>query len=169
MRTILQLEPWRSLHEILLNRGVISEEMRRALEHYCQRWQVPQYQSILDCHILTEAELANHLADEFSFGRLLMVQQAQQDFTLQAGLTYRQAKTLCAIFARHRSSGKDYLILADPTAELSKHKVFQQEHLKSFEILIGEISTLLKLIEAWYPLEEQLQFEKAPQSEESSL
>ncbi len=167
MQTILQVDPWRSLYEILFARGVISEEVMQALENYSQRWQLSHYQCILDCHILAENELANHLADEFQFVRLANIQHMQHDFILREGLSYWQAKALCAVFARHRATGKDYLFLADPTAELSKYKTFQQTHVQSLGILLGEMSMLLKLIESWYPLEEQLQNDKSALAEGS--
>lgn len=140
---------------VISSQGLLSDSILTLIERYMASWNISFYDALLDCHILSEKQLAGKIAGHMNTSYILSVTEAEvkkaDGFSY---LSYEKAKELRAIFVTPLGESESYLLVADPTA--AGLKEFFDSLPFSCRLAIGEKSLINTWIDDFYPIEQQL-------------
>lgn len=137
--------------------NTITANIRGMIERFMQKWQVSAFHALLMTELLTEAELANALANAHGLPRIYHVRGSTIAEGAAVALPFRRAREWECLLVQVGGDGsvKPELVLADPTRTDRINEV-RQKYPGELTLAVAERSDILKAIDELYPLSEQL-------------
>lgn len=141
--------------DVMSSQSLVSGSTRSLIERYIASWNVSSYDAFLDCHILSEKQIASAIASHMNISYILSV--AENEVEKANGfsyLSYDKARKLMAILVTPLGESNPFLVVADPS--LDGLKEFFESLPFSCRLAIGEKTMIAKWIDDFYPIEHQL-------------
>ena len=141
--------------EVVKSQGMVSEITLDLIRRYTEVWNTSAYDALLDCHILSEKELASAIARHLDVSRIVTVSHGEIE--RQFGfdwLSYQRALEFKAIFVTPIGESITYLVIADPS--IRGFVEFWNGLPFPCSLAIGEKSLILNWIDSFYPIQRQL-------------
>ena len=141
--------------DVIRSQSIISESTLALIERYTASWNVSIYDAFLDCHILSETQLATAIASHMNISHILSVTEGEiQKANAFSYLPYDKARALRAIFVTPLGESEPYLVCADPS--IAELKEFFESLPFSCRLAISEKTLIAEWIDDFYPIEQQL-------------
>jgi hypothetical protein len=100
----------------LFARGALSSVIVGVVRKFRDQWRVTDYDAVTLCHVISEAELADFIAEVTGFPRVTTIAGDTVDQTVAEEFGRSEAKKLMAIPTR-KPGGDLTWVVADPTAD----------------------------------------------------
>ena len=141
--------------DLMSSQSLVSESTRSLIERYMDAWNVSSYDALLDCHILSEKQIASVIASHLNISYILSVTENEVEKANSfSHLNYDKARMLRAILVTPLGESNPFLVVADPS--LDGLKDFFESLPFSCRLAIGEKSMIATWIDDFYPIKQQL-------------
>lgn len=141
--------------DVVRSQDLVSDITLELVGRYTEVWNTSAYDALLDCHILSEKELASAVARHLDVSRIVTVSDAEieRQFGFDC-LSYKRALEFKAIFVTPIGESITYLVVADPS--IQGFEEFWDALPFDCSLAIGEKSLILNWIDSFYPIQRQL-------------
>tara|TARA_B100000902_G_scaffold288033_1_gene274199 strand:+ start:36 stop:515 length:480 start_codon:yes stop_codon:yes gene_type:complete len=146
------MEP--DVSKVLFESGDLSSSTRMMVHEYANKWNVSEYDALLQCHIFSEAELADLIASSTGYDRIYAFSSNMVDEGLIKNFPFKDAWDSGCMPLRKDNQEVHSYVMVDPFSLLNSR--FSENLGPVFEKFIVEKSIFYRAILSLYPLEMQL-------------
>ena len=146
-----------TLLEILRKKNMLTDSSVRTTLKFMERWSVASFYAVLECHLVTESELADVLSQELKMDRIYNLSPDMIDKSCLGILDYTSAKEMDVMPMRQMGDGTKSLevVVANP---LDKKMIESLQGVVGLKIkpVVSELRRIREMIYQLYPLESQI-------------
>lgn len=146
-----------TLLDVFRQQKIIDPSIESIMQNYMKKWNCSCTQAILEIHLMSETELANHLAQIFNVTRILDLREFPYDKNVVRLLPYSFSKQYeCLAISRDEfDHAAVSVVMADPSDIGATEEVKKILGGKVF-FAVTERTDLNEAIDSFYSLEDQL-------------
>jgi hypothetical protein len=137
---------------------ILTKSDKKLLVRFMERWELDAFHALLSTHILSEVELADHLAQCLSLERIGQITKEHFDSKGLGLVDYEMARRLSCFPLKISASSERRLrvAIADPTNTSAIEQLARSTQ-KEIEVCIATESEILNAVCNFYPFAKQFE------------